>query len=37
MIPVLTLARSSGDFVWLSAPKPIAPKGTPSPAAFTDI
>jgi PEP-CTERM motif len=28
---------SSGDFFWLSAPKPIAPPGTPFPPGFTDL
>ena len=28
---------SSGDFYWLSAPKPIVPPGTPFPTGFTDL
>jgi hypothetical protein len=28
---------SSGHFLWLSAPKPIAPPGTPFPMGFTDL
>jgi len=28
---------SAGDFLWLSAPKPIVPPGTPVPAGFTDL
>jgi hypothetical protein len=28
---------SSGDFFWLSAPKPIVPPGTPFPPGFTDL
>ncbi len=28
---------SSGDFLWLSAPKPIVPPGTPFPVGSTDI
>ena len=28
---------SSGDFFWLSAPRPIVPPGTPFPAGFTDL
>jgi hypothetical protein len=28
---------SSGDFLWLSAPRPIVPLGTPFPAGFTDL
>ena len=27
----------SGDFYWLSAPKPIVPPGTPFPPGFTDL
>ena len=29
--------RGGGDFLWLSAPKPIVPPGTPFPAGFTDL
>ncbi len=28
---------NGGDFLWLSAPKPIVPPGTPFPAGFTDL
>ena len=28
---------TSGDFFWLSAPRPIVPPGTPFPAGFTDL
>ena len=28
---------SGGDFLWLSAPKPIGADGTPFPAGFTDL
>ncbi len=28
---------SGGDFLWLSAPRPIVPPGTPFPAGFTDL
>jgi len=28
---------SSGDFFWLSVPRPIVPPGTPFPAGFTDL
>jgi len=28
---------SNGDFLWLSAPKPIVPPGTPFPVGFTDL
>jgi hypothetical protein len=27
----------TGDFLWLSAPRPIVPPGTPFPAGFTDL
>ena len=27
----------SGDFLWLSAPRPIVPPGTPFPPGFTDL
>jgi hypothetical protein len=30
-------APSGADFLWLSAPKPITPPGTPLPAGFTDL
>lgn len=36
LIPIL-LIRSSGNFFWLSAPKPIVPPATPFPAGFTDV
>jgi hypothetical protein len=28
---------STGDFFWLSAPRPIVPPGTPFPPGFTDL
>ena len=28
---------TGGDFLWLSAPKPIVPPGTPFPPGFTDL
>jgi len=28
---------TGGDFLWLSAPRPIVPPGTPFPAGFTDL
>ena len=28
---------SNGDFLWLSAPRPIVPPGTPFPPGFTDL
>ena len=31
------VALSSGDFLWLSAPRPIVPPGTPFPDGFTDL
>ena len=31
------VALSSGNFLWLSAPKPIGPPGTPFPAGFADL
>lgn len=34
-VPQVQLA--SGDFFWLSAPRPIVPPGTPFPAGFTDL
>jgi hypothetical protein len=30
-------APAGADFLWLSAPKPIVPPGTPFPAGFTDL
>jgi hypothetical protein len=35
-VPQVQLS-SSGDFFWLSAPKPIVPPGTPFPTGFTDL
>jgi hypothetical protein len=35
-VPQVQLS-SSGDFFWLSAPKPIVPPGTPFPVGFTDL
>ena len=34
-VPQVELA--SGDFLWLSAPRPIVPPGTPFPPGFTDL
>jgi PEP-CTERM motif-containing protein len=31
------LLSNGGDFLWLSAPKPIVPPGTPFPPGFTDL
>jgi hypothetical protein len=35
-VPQVDLA-GTGDFLWLSAPRPIVPPGTPFPAGFTDL
>jgi hypothetical protein len=35
-VPQVQLS-SSGDFLWLSAPRPIQPPGTPFPPGFTDL
>jgi len=35
-VPQVQLS-SSGDFLWLSAPRPIVPPGTPFPPGFTDL
>jgi hypothetical protein len=35
LVPQVLL--TSGDFFWLSAPKPIVPPGTPFPPGFTDL
>ena len=35
-VPQVELA-TAGDFLWLSAPRPILPPGTPFPAGFTDL
>jgi hypothetical protein len=35
-VPQVQLS-TSGDFLWLSAPRPIVPPGTPFPAGFTDL
>lgn len=31
------LLNNGGNFLWLSAPKPIVPPGTPFPPGFTDL
>jgi hypothetical protein len=31
------VSSDSGDFLWLSAPRPIVPPGTPFPPGFTDL
>jgi hypothetical protein len=35
-VPQVELA-TAGDFLWLSAPRPILPPGTPFPGGFTDL
>jgi PEP-CTERM motif len=36
-VPQVEVTDPTGDFYWLSAPKPIVPPGTPFPAGFTDL
>ena len=36
-VPQVEVADPSGNFFWLSAPKPIVAPGTPFPAGFTDL
>lgn len=36
-VPQVELTDPSGDFFWLSAPRPIVPPGTPFPVGFTDL
>ena len=37
-VPQVELSSGdTGDFLWLSAPRPIVPPGTPFPAGFTDL
>jgi hypothetical protein len=36
-VPQVQLIDPSGNFFWLSAPRPIVPPGTPFPAGFTDL
>ncbi|MGH8851346.1 MAG: PEP-CTERM sorting domain-containing protein [Casimicrobiaceae bacterium] len=36
-IPQVEITDQSGNFLWLSAPKPIVPPGTSFPAGFTDL
>jgi hypothetical protein len=36
-VPQVEVIDSSGNFFWLSAPRPIVPPGTPFPAGFTDL
>ena len=36
-VPQVELDLADGEFLWLSAPKPIVPPGTPFPLGFTDL
>ena len=36
-VPQVEVALANGEFMWLSAPKPIMPPGTPFPPGFTDL
>jgi hypothetical protein len=36
-VPQVEVVEPSGDFFWLSAPRPIVPPGTPFPAGATDL
>ncbi|MGH8714853.1 MAG: PEP-CTERM sorting domain-containing protein [Casimicrobiaceae bacterium] len=36
-IPQVEITDLAGNFLWLSAPKPIIPPGTPFPAGFNDL
>jgi hypothetical protein len=36
-VPQVEVTTASGEFLWLSAPRPIVPPGTPFPAGFTDL
>jgi hypothetical protein len=36
-VPQVEVTTADGEFMWLSAPKPIVPPGTPFPAGFTDL
>jgi len=36
-VPQVEIVEPTGDFFWLSAPRPIVPPGTPFPAGFTDL
>ena len=36
-VPQVEVATADGEFLWLSAPKPIVPPGTPFPLGFTDL
>lgn len=36
-VPQVEVTLANGEFMWLSAPKPIMPPGTPFPPGFTDL
>jgi hypothetical protein len=36
-VPQVEVTTADGDFLWLSAARPIVPPGTPFPAGFTDL
>jgi hypothetical protein len=36
-VPQVEVTTATGDFLWLSAPRPIVPPGTPFPAGVTDL
>jgi len=36
-VPQVQITTASGEFLWLSAPRPIVPPGTAFPAGFTDL
>lgn len=37
LVPQVEITTANGEFLWLSAPRPIGPPGTPFPAGFTDL
>jgi PEP-CTERM motif len=36
-VPQVEITTATGEFLWLSAPRPIVPPGTPFPLGFTDL
>ena len=36
-VPQVEVTTDTGEFLWLSAPRPIVPPGTPFPAGITDL
>ena len=36
-VPQVEVTDANGEFMWLSAPRPIVPPGTPFPLGFTDL